>query len=67
MKIRSTWYRATTKDGSTYTVACCPDYGTVSLRWNEGFVNDLIDWTEKGLKTLIESKTNEQVTSLVAC
>lgn len=65
--LHSTWYRATTSKGNRISVACCPDYGTVSLKWNEGFVHDLYDWTERGLKALIESKTNEQVTSLVAC
>ena len=64
--LHSTWYKATTSQGNKYSVACCPDWGTVSIGWNGRYV-DLYDWTERGLKALIESKTNEQVTSLVAC
>ena len=64
-KIRATWYRVAFESGRTTSVSCCPDYGTVSLAWNRKY-QDLYDWTESGLKSLLESTFGETVTSLVA-
>ena len=63
MKLRSTWYRATFDDGSRTSVSCCPDLGTVSLAWNRGY-QDLFDWTEKGLRALLEKVFGKRVRRL---
>lgn len=65
MKLRSTWYRAKMADGTKTTISVCPDVGAVSLAWNRGY-QDLNDWTEKGLKSLIESEFGTKVVNLTA-
>lgn len=67
MSLRSTWYKATLEDGSTVRAACNPDIAGVSLRWNEGYVHFLRDWSEKGLRALIESESGRKVKTLSVC
>ena len=62
-RIQGTWYRASFKSGKRTFISCCSDCGTVSLSWNGGY-QDLHDWTERGLKDLLESVFGEPVTSL---
>lgn len=65
MKLRGTWYRVTFEDGSSTSVSCCPDCGTVSLAWNMGY-RDLRNWTEQGLKEMIEESFGKKVAILKA-
>lgn len=63
-RIRATWYRATFESGRKTSIACCPDFGTVSLAWDRKW-ESLRDWTESGLRDLLEATFGEKVKSLV--
>lgn len=63
MKLRGTWYRATFEDGTRTHISCCDDFGTVSLAWNRRY-QDLYDWTERGLRALLEKVFGKRVTRL---